>query len=236
MPATSGSARRSTAQCCTSSRMAAKASSFLPVVVECRCSGRTPLDWRLRPLRVRRSSRPNLWCRCLRFRLCLGLVRSAGRVASLCAVPLDHLLHLLLSLVPVIRVKANQVDAERAGDLAQSIKALLVVDEANAHADAAESTRAANTVEVRLGIRLAVASSLHGDIIVDDHGDAGHVNAAGENIGRDQDFIFAVAELGKQIVSLIAIESGMQRRDLVAISDHAALNLVGAFACLCSPD
>ena len=50
-------------------------------------------------------------------------------------------------------------------------------------ADSLGATRAADAVHIIFGIR--------GDIVVDDVGDAGHIDAASGNVGGDHHFIFA---------------------------------------------
>src|ERR1700761_3790868 len=70
---------------------------------------------------------------------------------------LDNVLHLLLRLVPVVWAELNEVDIVVCRDLAESVKALAVIDEADADTDAAKPAGAADTVQVSLGVGLSVA-------------------------------------------------------------------------------
>ena len=161
----------------------------------------------------------------------LGLSR-AGCVGSLCSVLLDDFLDSILGLIPVVSVQLDQVDAIVGSDLAQRIETLLVVDEANADTDTSKSASSTDTVQVGLSIRLAITSSLHGDVVVDDHGNTGNVDTTGQDIGGDENLVLSLAEFGQKLVSLRAIESGVKGRDLVTIRGHTSLNLVGALSSL----
>ena len=61
--------------------------------------------------------------------------------------------------------------------------------------------------------------------IVDDHGHGRHVDTTGQNVGRDEDLGFAVAELVDDRVALGAFDTASQGRDGVAFGGHTAFNL-----------
>ena len=64
--------------------------------------------------------------------------------------------------------------------------------------------------------------------VIDDHGDGLYVDAAGEDIGGDEDFGFAGAELVDYAVALGAVEAAAELGDFVTFCDHALLELEGS--------
>ena len=100
------------------------------------------------------------------------------------------------------------------------------MDEADTDADSSESTGSPDTVQVRLGVRLRVTWTFHGDVIVDDHGDAGNVDTTGENIGGDQDLGLSGPEVVQESIAVLPLVGSVKCRHPVSVGFHAALNLV----------
>ncbi|KAI6752818.1 hypothetical protein HG530_013570 [Fusarium avenaceum] len=155
-----------------------------------------------------------------------------GSIRSLGSVLLDDFLNTLLGLVPILCIQLDQIDTVHLGNLTQGIVTLLIVNEADADTDTAKSASSANTVQVSLGVRFGIAASLHGDVIVDNHGHTGNIDTTCQNVGGNKDLVLTLAEFGQKVVSLRSIECGVKGRDLVPVCNHSSLNLIGAFSSL----
>jgi hypothetical protein len=145
-----------------------------------------------------------------------------------------NLLQSLLDSIPVVRLQLGDLDVEVLADVREQVVGLAVVDESESSASATETSRATDPVEVGLIIR--TSSGQVGDVIVDNHGDGLHVNAAREDVGGDEDLGFASAEPVEDCVTLSAIEGSGQSGDLVAVGCHAALDFGGGVAALDEDD
>lgn len=157
----------------------------------------------------------------------------------MCAVLLDNLFDLLFSLVPIVRRQVHQVDAKVCSNGTKGVKAPLIVDKTDTDTNAAKSSSSANAMQICLGIRLLASwSRLHGNVVVDDHGDTRNVDTTGQQISSNENLALPTAELGEQLLSLTTVEFSVQNGDLVAIVHHAALNFTGALPglldCECS--
>lgn len=85
-------------------------------------------------------------------------------------------------------------------------------------------------MQVRLGVGSALG--VERQVVVDDHVDLRDVDAAGDDVRRDQDLGLAVAERLHDGVALGRLELAVQRRDLVALGRHPPRDLVGRVAAL----
>jgi hypothetical protein len=63
--------------------------------------------------------------------------------------------------------------------------------------------------------------------IVDNHGYRLHVNAASKHIGGNEHLCIATSELVDDAVTILAFQSTAQLRDLMALCNHALLELFG---------
>ena len=113
----------------------------------------------------------------------------------------------VLDLRHVLRIEVDDADAEVRLDLVQHLHRLWPVHYVDGQPVLAEAAGAADAVQVGLAVGLAV--DVDGQVVVDDDGDLLDVDAAGEDVRRDEDLLLAVAEAvqdlgtnGKQIVKL----------------------------------
>jgi hypothetical protein len=144
------------------------------------------------------------------------------------------LLQSLLDSVPVVRLQLGDLDVEVLADVREQVVGLAVVDESESSASATETSGTTDPVEV--GLIIGTSSGQVGDVIVDNHGDGLHVNAAREDVGGYEDLGFASAEPVEDCVTLSAVEGSGQSGDLVAVGCHAALDLGGGVAALDEDD
>jgi hypothetical protein len=167
------------------------------------------------------------------YHACLVHVNRAHQLLVVTAAR-HNFLQSLLDSVPVIRLQLGDLDVEVLADVREQVVGLAVVDESESSAGATETSRATDPVEVGLIIR--TSSGQVGDVVVDNHGDSLHVNAAREDVGGDEDLGFAGAEPVEDCVALGAVEGTGQSGDLVAVGCHAALDLSGGVAALDEDD
>ena len=146
---------------------------------------------------------------------------------------LDDLRDLLLQVVPVMRIHLCHLRAEIALDRHQRLPVLARAHKRDRHADAAKAPRAPDAVQIGLRIGFEADGSgagfdgAVGHVVVDDHGDGFDVNAAGEDVGRDQDFGGAFAELVDDDVAFLAFVFACEGDDAMAFIAHAPFNFFG---------
>lgn len=165
------------------------------------------------------------------IRVSLRLLR--GRKRQRCTYfhnSFEHLLH----RIPVLGVELGWLNVEVLADIHQLAPRAAVVDESEGSTSATEATSTPNTVQVGLIVRLTIGEV--GDVVVDHHRDCLDVDTAGEDVGGDQDFSFASAELVEDFVTLVTFEGAGERGDFVAVCCHAALDLCGGVATLDEDD
>jgi hypothetical protein len=63
--------------------------------------------------------------------------------------------------------------------------------------------------------------------VVNDHGNRLYVNATGKNVGGDEHLCFATSKLVNDTITILALQSTAQLRDLVTLCSHALLELFG---------
>lgn len=80
-----------------------------------------------------------------------------------------------------------------------------------------------------VGLELLAGLVDGGDIVVDDHGDGLDIDTSGENVGCDEDFGLAVAELVDDFVAGGAVDAAGEGGADVAVCCHAAFDFSGGF-------
>lgn len=132
----------------------------------------------------------------------------------------------------VVRRHFQHRDIKVIRNRAQIEPALAVVHKTDADADSPEPARAPDTVEIGLRVRIVV--DVCREIVVDYHAHRGHIEAAGEHIGCDEDLGFSKAEgVDYGVASgTWVVEVGVQAGDFVAVCGHALVNFIGGFAAL----
>lgn len=68
--------------------------------------------------------------------------------------------------------------------------------------------------------------------VVDNHGHRRNVNSTGENVGGDQHLCLTTAELIDDLVTHGTFDTTSQRRNSVALCDHAFLDFRGSLTSL----
>lgn len=101
----------------------------------------------------------------------------------------------MLSLIPIILIELDQINVIVLGNLVKCSKTLPVKDEAYTNTNASKPASATNSVEVGLWIWLCIASALHWNIVVDDHGNRRDINTTGKNIGGDENLRSSLSEV-----------------------------------------
>lgn len=124
-------------------------------------------------------------------------------------------------------------------DLVQVRLILVAVVDRNSDTLGAEATRAANSVQVVLGITdslVAAASALRRHIEVDHDLDFGHVDTSSEHVGRDDDANFASAELSDHLVTLLDAHVTENDCRFEAILNHHVVQAVRVVLCVDEDD
>lgn len=133
----------------------------------------------------------------------------------------------MLRLVPIVLIQSNEVNSVVFSDLGKRIETLSVEDERDTDTDTSESSCASYTVEVSFWVRGIIGTALHGDIVIDDHGDRGHVDTPCKNICGDENLGLSSTELLEDVIAIIAVERTVDSNDFVAVSSQT----IGNSAC-----
>lgn len=99
----------------------------------------------------------------------------------------------------------------------QGLEALSVKDKANTDSNTPKSAGTTNPVKVSLRVWLIIASSLGGNVVIDDHRNGLNVDTSRKDVGCDENFGTASTEIFKDGISLTTFESSVDSDDFVAI-------------------
>src|SRR5690606_15736398 len=123
------------------------------------------------------------------------------------------------TVVETLEFELGNLLPDEALDVAEVVE-IFRRDKGEGVADGLCPAGAADAVHVVLGLLRHV--------VVDDVGDARHVDAAGGDVGGDHDFVFAGLEAGEGFDALVLRAVGVEHGDGVAAGLEAAGDLVGA--------
>mmetsp|Transcript_9136 Transcript_9136/g.28733 ORF Transcript_9136/g.28733 Transcript_9136/m.28733 type:complete len:228 (-) Transcript_9136:808-1491(-) len=113
-------------------------------------------------------------------------------------------------------------------DLLEHDHLLLVVDHVKRRALAPKPAGPADAVQV--GVRVGRAALAHGHVVVDHERHRGHVDAAREDVGRDEEACGAVAEVDEHFVARPCLHPAVQRRDGVSVRGERVRQLLDRVA------
>lgn len=139
---------------------------------------------------------------------------------------LDHIVNNLLRLVPVVLIKFHQVNTIVLRNRLQSHVALPIEDKADTNTNTSKSAGTADAVKVGLRVRLTVATPLHWNVVVNDHGDGLNIDTSSKDVGGDENLIFSRTEFLQNAVTISTLKSSVNGNNLMTVSLQACCDLV----------
>jgi hypothetical protein len=134
-----------------------------------------------------------------------------------CATRLDNVLDNRLSAVPVLVIQSYQIDTIVLGNLTKGLETLSIKDKADADTNTSESTSTTNTMKVSFGIRLIVTSTLHWNVVIDDHRDGGNINTSGQDVGSNKNLCLALSEVFENAITFGSLEGSVNCNNVVTV-------------------